>query len=43
MAINASSPAQFTDDQRILTQYGLVLFDLIVLRARQAGARTGGL
>jgi len=30
----------FTDDERILRQYGIILVDLIVNRARQAVART---
>jgi len=33
-------PYDFTDDDRILRQYGVILVDLIVNRARQAGART---
>ena len=33
-------PYEFTDDERILVQYGVILVDLIVQRARQAGART---
>ena len=30
----------FTDDERILRQYGVIVVDLLVKRARQAGART---
>jgi hypothetical protein len=33
-------PHDFTDDQQILRQYGVILVDLLVKRARQAGART---
>jgi hypothetical protein len=33
-------PYDFTDDQRILRQYEVILVDLLVTRARQAGART---
>jgi hypothetical protein len=33
-------PYTFTEDGRILIQYGLVLLDLIVRRARMAGRRT---
>ena len=33
-------PYDFTDDQRILRQYQIILVDLLVTRARQAGART---
>lgn len=33
-------PYDFTDDQRILRQYEVILVDLLVKRARQAGART---
>jgi hypothetical protein len=33
-------PYEFTNDERILVQYGVILVDLIVQRARQAGART---
>ena len=34
------SPYGFTDDARILKQYGIILVDLMVKRARRAGART---
>lgn len=33
-------PFDFNDDQRILKQYEMILVDLLVKRARQAGART---
>ena len=33
-------PCDFTHPDRILQQYGVILVDLIVTRARQAGART---
>jgi hypothetical protein len=33
-------PYDFTDDQRILRQYEVILVDILVKRARQAGART---
>ena len=33
-------PYHFTEDQRILRQYEVILVDLLVKRARQAGART---
>jgi hypothetical protein len=33
-------PYEFTQPERILQQYGVILVDLIVTRARQAGART---
>lgn len=33
-------PYNFTDDHQILRQYEVILVDLIVKRARQAGART---
>jgi len=36
-------PYEFADDERILKQYGVILVDLIVIRARQAGARTSAL
>lgn len=32
----------FTEDERILKQYGVILVDLIVKRAKQAGSRTSG-
>ena len=35
-------PSTFNDEDRILKQYGLVLLDLILVRARQASARTSG-
>lgn len=35
-------PYEFTDDERILKPYGIILVDQIVIRARQAGARTSG-
>ena len=33
-------PYTFTEDERILKQYGVILLDLIVKRARHAGSRT---
>ena len=33
-------PYEFTDEARILKQYAVILVDLIVKRAKQAGART---
>ena len=33
-------PYDLTDDARILKQYAVILVDVIVTRARQAGART---
>jgi hypothetical protein len=33
-------PFDFNRDERILTQYAVILVDLIVKRARQAGSRT---
>jgi hypothetical protein len=33
-------PYDFTDEERILKQYAVILVDLIVKRARQAGPRT---
>lgn len=34
-------PYDFTQPERILRQYGIILVELIVTRARQAGSRTG--